>query len=58
VHPLVAIHNAAVYEKALCRLLELETLPILDTLQAKQKHNKAKVFISQKIVLTQDSSIT
>ena len=43
VHPLTSIHSAAVYEKSLCRLLELETLPVLENLQVKQKQNKAKI---------------
>jgi len=39
VHPFVQIHSAAVYQKSLCRLLELETTPTLLLMQQKQNQN-------------------
>ncbi len=42
-HPLVQMHSAAVYQKSLCRLLELETLPLLHMLQQRHQHNVEKV---------------
>jgi len=42
-HPLVQLHSAAVYQKSLYRLLELETLPTLEKLQQKHKENLQKI---------------
>ena len=33
------IHHSAVYEKSICRLLELETMPILTILDQKHSQN-------------------
>jgi len=38
-HPLVQIHSAAVYQKSLCRLLEIGAAPLLQTLQDRKKYN-------------------
>lgn len=51
IHPLLKIHSQSVYQKSLCRLLELETLPMLFLFQQQQKKNIEKViFISYKIL--------
>jgi len=42
-HPLAQMHSAAVYQKSLCRLLELETLPLLHMLQQRHQYNLEKI---------------
>jgi len=42
-HPLVQIHSSAVYQKALSRLLETETLPVLFLFQQRHKQNLEKI---------------
>jgi len=42
-HPLIHLHSAAVYQKALYRLLELETLPALYRLQQRHKENVQRI---------------
>jgi len=42
-HPLVQIHSAAVYQKSLCRLLEIGAAPLLQTLQDRKKYNIEKL---------------
>jgi len=42
-HPLVQIHSAAVYQKSLCRLLEIGAAPLLQTLQDRKKYNLEKL---------------
>jgi len=43
VHPLLPIHSAAVYQKSITRLLELQTIPVLMTLQQRQKNNLQRI---------------
>jgi hypothetical protein len=51
-HPLTQMHSVAVYQKALCRLIELETLPVLNMLEQRHKFNTDKVsYIIRLIIL-------
>eukprot|EP00294_Goniomonas_avonlea_P001753 CAMPEP_0114550512 /NCGR_PEP_ID=MMETSP0114-20121206/6112_1 /TAXON_ID=31324 /ORGANISM="Goniomonas sp, Strain m" /LENGTH=294 /DNA_ID=CAMNT_0001735289 /DNA_START=8 /DNA_END=892 /DNA_ORIENTATION=- len=43
VHPLQALHSAAVYQKVLCRLMELSSIPLLYTLESRSEANRRKL---------------
>jgi hypothetical protein len=45
-HPFVCLHSAAVYQKALCRLLEYSCSPLLLLLQERRSFNQTKVRLS------------
>ena len=38
-HPLVLVHSNSVFQKSLCRLLELEILPAMQMLEQQQAKN-------------------
>lgn len=49
-HPFVLMHSAAIYQKALCRLLEYSCSPLLLLLQQRLAFNQAKVYIISLLV--------
>jgi BRCA1/BRCA2-containing complex subunit 3 len=56
IHPLLKIHSQSVYQKSLCRLLELETLPMLFLFQQQQKKNIEKIIeLKRKLELLKTS---